>query len=177
MDGPSPSRTHLDSTAGVSHVATHLPARFFGEIGRKLNKGEQRRVPQWLEKWYFVVTLAVLLAMLVLRLVATNGDRIWLSGLLIGLALAAAITNAWFTGKTWCNFICPVGPVERIYTEPGSLLQPDANSQCTRCTACKKYCPDIDQENGYWRDLSSKGRRIAGSGSRAWFSRSMPTTG
>ncbi|MGH6690991.1 MAG: hypothetical protein ACREF4_09970, partial [Gammaproteobacteria bacterium] len=136
------------------------PLAFLGEIGRKLNRGTQRRVPKWLERWFFVVTFGLLLAMLVLRLVATNGDGLWLSGLLIGLALAAAVTNLFFTGKTWCNFICPVGLVERIYTEPNSLPKV-SNSQCIRCTACKKHCPDIDQENAYWQDVTSAGRRIA----------------
>lgn len=136
------------------------PLAFFGEIGRKLNRGTQRRVPKWLERWFFVVTFGLLLAMLVLRLVATNGDGVWLSGLLIGLAFAAAAINLFFTGKTWCNFICPVGLVERIYTEPTSLPAV-SNSQCVRCTACKKHCPDIDQENAYWQDLTSAGRRVA----------------
>jgi hypothetical protein len=80
--------------------------------------------------------------------------------LLVGLGLAAFATNRIFTGKTWCNFICPVGLVERIYTEPRSLPSV-SNSQCARCTACKKHCPDIDQENAYWRDLMSAGRSIA----------------
>ena len=99
-------------------------------------------------------------AMLVLRHVATNGDGRWIAGLLIGLAFAAFVTNTAFTGKTWCNFICPVGLVERIYTEPNSLPQV-SNSQCVRCTACKKHCPDIDQENAYWQDVTSPARRIA----------------
>lgn len=137
------------------------PLAYFGEIGRWLHRGSQRRAPAWLERWFFVVTFGLLLAMLVLRLVATNGDGRWLGGLLIALAVAAALTNYVFTGKTWCNFICPVGLVERIYTEPGSLLRARTNSQCERCTACKKYCPDIDQENGYWRELTSSGRRLA----------------
>ncbi|HET9482025.1 MAG TPA: cyclic nucleotide-binding domain-containing protein, partial [Candidatus Polarisedimenticolia bacterium] len=136
------------------------PLAFLGELGRKLNRGTQRRVPKWLERWFFVVTFGVLLTMLVLRLVATNGDGVWLSGLLIGLALAAAATNLLYTGKTWCNFICPVGLVERIYTEPNSLPTV-TNSQCVRCTACKKHCPDIDQENAYWQDVTATGRRIA----------------
>lgn len=136
------------------------PLAFFGELGRKLNRGSQRRVPKWMERWFFLVTFGFLLAMLVLRLMATNGDGVWLSGLLIGLALAAAATNLIYTGKTWCNFICPVGLVERIYTEPNSLPAV-SNSQCVRCTACKKHCPDIDQENAYWQDLSATGRRIA----------------
>jgi hypothetical protein len=136
------------------------PLAFFGELGRLLNRGTQRRVPKWFERWFFPVTFGFLLSMLLLRLVATNGDGVWLSGLLIALALAAFLTNRIFTGKTWCNFICPVGLVERIYTEPNSL--PDvSNSQCVRCTACKKHCPDIDQENAYWQDITSPGRRVA----------------
>jgi len=137
------------------------PLAAFGDLGRWLNRGEQRRVPGWLERWFFVVTFCILLLALVFRLVATNGDGVWLAGLLVGLALAALVTNWIFTGKSWCNFICPVGLVERIYTEPNSLVRSGANSQCVRCTACKKYCPDIDQENGYWRDMASTGRQFA----------------
>lgn len=136
------------------------PLAFFGDVGRTLNRGTQRHVPRWLERGFFVVTFAVLLSMLALRLVATNGDGAWLSGLLIGLALAALATNWIFTGKSWCNFLCPVGLVERIYTEPASLPR-TPNSQCARCTACKKSCPDIDQENAYWRDATATPRRVA----------------
>ena len=136
---------------GFANWRSVCPLAFFGEAGRKLNRGVQRRVPKWFEQWFFVVTFSALLVMLVMRLVATNGDGRWLAGLLVGLALAAMITNCYFTGKTWCNFFCPVGFVERVYTEPRSL--PDtSNSQCARCTACKSGCPDIDPENAYWRD-------------------------
>jgi Cyclic nucleotide-binding domain len=136
-----------------------------------------RHVPAWLERWFLPFTFALLLAMLVLRLVATNGDGRWLGGLLIGLAVAAVAANAIWSGKTWCNFFCPVGLVERIYTEPGSLHAPartltgvgggagdvlaQANSQCAQCTACKRHCPDIDQENAYWKDVAGAGRRLA----------------
>ncbi|HET7737486.1 MAG TPA: hypothetical protein VFK32_02830, partial [Tepidiformaceae bacterium] len=136
------------------------PLAFFGELGRLLNRGTQRRVPKWFERWFFPVTFGFLLSMLLLRLVATNGDGVWLGGLLIALALAAFLTNRIFTGKTWCNFLCPVSLVERIYKEPNSLPEV-SNSQCVRCTACKKHCPDIDQENAYWQDITSPGRRVA----------------
>jgi hypothetical protein len=136
------------------------PLAFFGDVGRRLNRGAQRRVPPWLERWFFPATFAVLLASLVLRLVATNGDPRWLSGLLVVLALAALATNAVYTGKTWCNFVCPVGFVERVYTEPRSLRS-GADSLCHPCTACKRHCPDIDQENAYWKDVAGGGRRLA----------------
>jgi hypothetical protein len=136
------------------------PLALFGEMGRRLNRGRQRRVPAWLERGFFPFTFGLLLVFLVMRLVATNGDGRWLAGLLVGLALAAVATNAVFTGKTWCNFFCPVGFVERVYTEPASL-RPSSSSQCDQCTACKRHCPDIDQENAYWKDLATRGRQIA----------------
>lgn len=146
--------------AGFHVWRSVCPLAFFGQIGRRLNRGPQRRVPAWLERWFFPATFALLLASLVLRLVATNGDPRWLSGLLVVLALAALATNAAYTGKTWCNFVCPVGFVERVYTEPRSLRS-TANSLCSPCTACKRHCPDIDQENAYWKDVMSGGRRLA----------------
>jgi hypothetical protein len=136
------------------------PLAFFGELGRRLNRGRQRRVPEWLERGFFPFTFGLLLVFLVMRLVATNGDGVWLAGLLVALAAAAAVTSVVFTGKTWCNFVCPVGFVERVYTEPASL-RPTRSSQCAQCTACKRHCPDIDQENAYWKDLTTVGRRLA----------------
>jgi hypothetical protein len=137
------------------------PLAFFGELGSRLNGGLQRRVPPWLERWFFPVTFGTLLSFLVLRLLATNGDRWWLTGMLVCLALAAALTNTRFTGKTWCNFVCPVGFVERVYTEPASLRPAPRTSLCAKCTACKRHCPDIDQENAYWKDVLTGGRRTA----------------
>lgn len=146
--------------AGFYRWRAVCPLAAFGELGRWLPRRFQRRVPDWLERSHLVVPFVFLAAMLVLRHVATNGDGRWIAGLLVALALGAVLSNAVFTGKTWCNFFCPVGVVERIYTDPSSLL-PAANSQCVRCTACKKSCPDIDQENNYWRELTEHGRRLA----------------
>ncbi len=136
------------------------PLAALGELGQRLGASSQRRVPAWLEDAHLVLPFGVLAAMLLLRLLATNGDGRWLAWLLVGLALAAIATNWIFTGKTWCNFVCPVGVVERIYTDP-SPPRGAENSQCARCTACKKSCPDIDQENNYWRELAGNGRRFA----------------
>ncbi len=145
---------------GFANWRLVCPLAYFGEVGRQLNTGVQRRVPAFFERWFFLITFGTLLVMLTGRLVVTNGDGRWLAGLLVVAAVAAAVTNQLFTGKTWCNFVCPVGLVERIYTEPNSLPK-TGSSQCDRCTACKRNCPDIDQENAYWRDLTTPARRIA----------------
>ena len=57
-----------------------------------------------------------------------------------------------FTGKTWCNYVCPVSFVEKLYTEPRGLRD-TPNSQCATCTACKPACPDINEENSYWKEI------------------------
>ena len=98
------------------------PLAAFGEIGRKLPRRVQHRAPEWLERFHMVVPFAFLAAMLVLRHLATNGDGRWISGLLIVLALAAFATNVLFTGKTWCNFICPVG-VDQFLCRAGGELR------------------------------------------------------
>ncbi|MBC7930471.1 MAG: cyclic nucleotide-binding domain-containing protein, partial [Rubrivivax sp.] len=33
--------------------------------------------------------------------------------------------------------------------------------QCAKCTACKKFCPDINEENGYWKEIGSRPKRLA----------------
>jgi hypothetical protein len=49
--------------------------------------------------------------------------------------------------------------VEKIYTEPHGLRE-TRNSQCAKCSACKKSCPDINAENGYWKEIESAPKRF-----------------
>ena len=95
-----------------------------------------------------------------LRLVWTNGDGVALAVFFVGISLLALLFGVLFTGKTWCNYICPVSFIEKIYTEPHGLRE-TRNSQCTKCTACKKACPDINEENGYWKEIESPSKRFA----------------
>src|SRR5664279_94851 len=99
------------------------PLAYWGAIGVRLKpKGSTvRRVPDWMERWFYLVAGGFLMIMLVVRLLVFNGDGAWLGFVLLIFGVLAAATNFTFSGKTWCNFICPVGLVERIYTEPNSL--------------------------------------------------------
>jgi len=138
------------------------PLAFWGTLGVRFRSknAKLRRVPEWMERWFFVISLAFLVVMLVIRLVVINGDGIALGITLILIGVLAAFTNFTFSGRTWCNFFCPVSTVERIYTDPNSL-RTAGNSQCAKCTACKRHCPDIDQENAYWKDVTLPARQIA----------------
>ncbi|MDB4963834.1 MAG: hypothetical protein JWP01_3833 [Myxococcales bacterium] len=138
------------------------PLAVMGQIGRLVGRPGTRKMGDWMGKNYVLVQLGLMIIALTLRLVATNGSDVWLAGFLGVVVVAAIVTSFVFGGKTWCNFICPVGLVEKIYTEPArGSSAPELTSQCAPCVACKKHCPDIDLEQGYWKEATDRPRRIA----------------
>ena len=139
------------------------PLAVMGQIGRLMGRPGTRKMGDWMSKHYVLVQLGVMLAALALRLIATNGSDVWLAGFLGAVVVAAIASSFVYAGKTWCNFLCPVGLVEKIYTEPARGAAPPAEltSQCSPCVACKKHCPDIDLEQGYWKEASDRSRRVA----------------
>ena len=139
------------------------PLAVMGQIGRLFGRPGTRKMGDWMGRNYLLVQLGFMLVALSLRLLATNGSDIWLAGFLGAVVVVAIVTSFVYGGKTWCNFICPVGMVEKIYTEParGSATPEDLTSQCAPCVACKKHCPDIDLEQGYWKEANERPRRIA----------------
>ena len=139
------------------------PLAVMGQIGRIVGRPGTRKMGDWMGRNYLLVQLALMVVALTLRLVATNGSDVWLAGFL-GVVIALAIATSFiYAGKTWCNFVCPVGLVEKIHTEPARAASGGGElvSQCAPCVACKKHCPDIDLEQGYWKEIHERPRRIA----------------
>src|SRR5712692_1705538 len=134
------------------------PLAFFAQLPVRLRRPGTRRASKWLEDRSYSVAFSVFFLSLWLRLVATNGSGPAVAAFFVLLSLAALTVGAIYTGKTWCNYICPVSFIEKIYTEPHGLRE-TRNSQCAKCTACKKACPDINEENGYWKEIGSRSRR------------------
>jgi hypothetical protein len=134
------------------------PIARMGELGAR--RGAQRRVPRWLSRASLSLPLALLALTLLARLVALNGDPLLLGVLLATLPLCALAVNAIFGGRSWCHYVCPVGPVERLYTD-GVAREPNAENGCTDCTGCKSVCPDIDQARAYAAELGTRDRMIA----------------
>jgi polyferredoxin len=144
---------------GGFHLWRRLcPLSWFSQIPVMLGRGGARKIEGRLARHPLVLPMVLMLAALSLRLLAANGTPAALALLLGGAAAAALVTGAVFRGKSWCNYVCPVGVVERIYTEPSRLLG-SANSQCATCSACTPRCPDIDVEQGYWKAADARTRR------------------
>lgn len=122
----------------------------------------------WLGKNYLYLQFGLLFIGLCSRILFINGNAIAL-GLWLIMTIAAAITVGYlYGGKTWCNYFCPMAPVQKIYAEPSSLLAtkahmsevPITQSMCrtitsdgkeqSACVACQNPCIDIDSERSYW---------------------------
>lgn len=136
------------------------PLAFFARLPGFLGRPGQATIPAWLEKHYHLVPLAFFIFGLWMRLIATNGDGQAIALFFVGLSLLAFLAGALYTGKIWCNYFCPVSFIEKIYTEPHGLRE-TPNSQCDKCTACKKNCPDINEENSYWKELEMPAKKAA----------------
>ena len=91
------------------------------------------------------------------------------------LVIAIAMTIGYFYGgKTWCHYVCPLSPVQKIYTEPRGIVESKAHthrgsvsqSMCrtatkgdvSACVTCISDCPDIDLERQYWARIQEPGR-------------------
>ena len=144
--------------AGYHRWRRICPLAYVAQLSTRFGHGGRRRAGRWMQAHFYEVSFGMLVVSLWLRLVATNGDGYALAVFLVSLAVLALVTDSVFTGKTWCNYVCPISFVEKIYTEPRNL-RPTVNSQCEKCTACKSSCPDINEENGYWKEVLLPAKR------------------
>jgi len=139
---------------GFSRWRDVCPLATISKITQNINIVPKRKVPIWFEKNFWFFQYFLLFISLSFRLTTLNYDYHYLAMFVILVILSALLINLIFTGKSWCNFFCPVGTVEKIYTL-SNAKNFTHNSACSTCTACKKNCPDIDLESNYWKEGAS----------------------
>lgn len=105
--------------------------------------------------------VALLVVLVPARHFVFNTDGPALAMTIIAVAGAAVVLGAVFDAKAgFCNAMCPVLPVERLYGQ--SPLVNVANSRCPSCTLCTQACLDLAPRKSIARVLG--GARH----SRAW---------
>ena len=133
----------------------------------------------WLGTNYLYVQFGLFFLGLAGRILYTNSHRITLGIFLILTIVSALVVGYLYPGKSWCNYFCPMAPVQLVYTGPRGLLGSKAHqepkqkitqSMCrtidssgrekNACTGCKSFCIDIDAERSYWEELKKPGRRL-----------------
>ncbi|MEM9771786.1 MAG: 4Fe-4S binding protein [Cyanobacteria bacterium P01_D01_bin.73] len=137
-----------------------------GKVRFELVKVDRK---SWLAKNRFLVQFGLFFLGLCNRILFVNSNRIALGVFLSVTAIAALVTGFLYGGKTWCQYICPMAPVQKIYGEPRGLMnsaphvgdrQRISQSMCrvvdekgnesSACVACSTPCIDIDAERAYW---------------------------
>jgi CRP-like cAMP-binding protein len=132
------------------------------------------KADSWLGKNYPYLQFGWLFVGLCGRILFFNADRWVLAGWLIFTIVAAIAVGYFYGGKSWCQYFCPMAPVQTIYSEPGGLLTSKAHmseqsitqSMCrtvlpggqeqSACVACQNPCIDIDAERTYWDSLNKR---------------------
>ncbi len=168
------------------------PLSFLSQIPRALGlqrqivrvnpkTGAQRtqlaKVPadSWLGKHYSSLQFGWLFTGLCGRILFFNADRLVLFGWLTFTIIAAIAVGWLYGGKSWCQYFCPMAPVQNIYSTPSGLLGskaqmapgPITQSMCrtvladgseqSACVACQQPCVDIDSERMYWAKIPTPG--------------------
>jgi hypothetical protein len=134
----------------------------------------------WLGRNHLYVQSILFFIGLGLRILFVNGHRASLGIFLIVTILSAIMVGYLYAGKSWCNYFCPMAPVQMVYTGPRSLLGSQAHTEApstptqsmcrtidsktgkeqSACVSCKMPCIDIDAEKAYWLELKKPGRRL-----------------
>jgi CRP-like cAMP-binding protein len=122
----------------------------------------------WLGRNYLYLQFGLLYTGLCARILFINSNRLALAAWFIATIAGAIAVGYFYGGKSWCNYFCPMSPVQSIYAEPGGLFASKAHigdqqitqSMCrivtdegkeqSACVACQTPCIDIDSERAYW---------------------------
>nr|MDJ0707397.1 4Fe-4S binding protein [Leptolyngbyaceae cyanobacterium MO_188.B28] len=112
------------------------------------------------------------------RILFVNSSRWALATFLLFTIGAAILIGFLYGGKTWCNYFCPMAPVQKIYGEPRGLFNSTAHqgsrritqSMCrtitpagkeqSACVGCQTPCIDIDSERTYWDGVTKPDRQL-----------------
>lgn len=136
------------------------PLAFISMLGNRITSRKRLRIPNWVGRNHYLLQFGFLFVALSLRHLFTNANVYFLFGFLLLVIALAFLTGFFFVGRTWCNYLCPVGIVEKLYCEPKDLKS-DYPSACEQCHGCKKNCPDINLEKAYWGEIGNSAKRKA----------------
>jgi hypothetical protein len=146
-----------------------------GKISYELAKVKKN---SWLGRNYLYLQFGLFYLGLCLRLLFVNSDRLALGIFLIFTIVSAIAVGYLYGGKSWCQYFCPMAPVQKIYGEPGGLLTSKAHegertitqSTCrivnqegkeqSACVACQSPCIDIDAERSYWDGITKPDQKL-----------------
>jgi hypothetical protein len=133
------------------------PLATLNQLGNRATGG--RRLPASLPSWAGLPAIVLLFVLVPARHVVFNsrGDWLVLTIVAVGL-LAFALGRRYDARAGFCNLLCPVLPVERLYGQRPLLVV--ENGRCARCSACTpRGCLDLARERTVAQVLGPGRRR------------------
>lgn len=117
------------------------PMGTFSLLPRRLGLSKKQVPSRPLAAWLSAGGLAALLLIVPLRHLLLNTSGPWTASMLVlsaGLAFWMGTRFEW--RSAWCNSLCPIHPVERLYGQSPALTL--RNARCESCARCSSPCPD-----------------------------------
>jgi hypothetical protein len=173
------------------------PLSFLSQIPRALKLQRKRKIVDsvtgavryelvtigensWLGRNHLFLQFGLFVLGLIARILFVNSDRTALGLFLVFTILSAILVGYLYAGKSWCNYFCPMAPVQMVYNGPRGLfgsqahqqqkpivtqsmcrfVDPTTGQEKSACVACKSPCIDIDAEKNYWEELKKPGRKL-----------------
>jgi CRP-like cAMP-binding protein len=172
------------------------PLSFFSQIPRALGIQRKQKITSangktryqlfsvdknsWLGKNHLYLQFGLFFLGINIRILFVNSDRLALAIFLILTILAAITVGYLFAGKSWCQYFCPMAPVQIVFTGTRGLFDSQSHlgqrlgitqSMCrefdkstgkekSACVACQNPCIDIDSERSYWEQIERPDRKL-----------------
>ena len=172
------------------------PLSFLSQIPRALGMQRQRKIANpktgkvryelakvkkdsWLGKNHLYLQFGLLCLGLCTRILFVDSNRIALGSFLLLTIVCAIAVGYLYGGKSWCQYFCPMAPVQLVYNGPRSIFGSEAHqgqkqtitqSMCrtltadglekSACVGCQSPCIDIDAERSYWEAIAKPGRSL-----------------
>ncbi|MBE9030331.1 calcium-binding protein [filamentous cyanobacterium LEGE 11480] len=133
----------------------------------------------WLGRNYLYLQFALLYVGLCARLLLMNAEAIALGIWLIGTMIAALVVGYLYVGKSWCQYFCPMAPVQKVFSQPTGIFTSKAHTESPHltpqsmcrvaeptgvdipaCVGCQRVCMDIDAEKNYWESINQPAYRL-----------------
>jgi hypothetical protein len=132
----------------------------------------------WLGRNYLYLQLLLFYLGLNIRLLFANGSGFGLGTFLLVTVAGSIFVGYLFKGKSWCQYFCPMAPVQVFFTGTRGLVSTDAHldsakltqSMCrtidpkvgekSGCVGCQVTCIDIDVQLNYWEHAKKSDREL-----------------
>jgi hypothetical protein len=117
------------------------PVATFSLLPRRMGISLRRIPSRWTSALLTIMGLTLLLIIVPFRHISLNSDGPMTAALLLSASVTAFAMGTVFEWRSgWCNSLCPIHPVEKLYgLSPAVSFR---NMRCDSCGKCTVPCPD-----------------------------------